>query len=83
MCPNDKYDQGRISPISLIVRLSEASYLLDKIHTTLHSPTEEHAFSMEELNLAVQALTNLQTILNEEIGNGSSLYAGGLVFCNT
>jgi hypothetical protein len=53
------------------------------MHNKLNSPTEELAFNMQELVLTVQALTNLQTILNEEIGDGIHLYSGGLDFCNT
>jgi hypothetical protein len=38
---------------------------------------------MEELILIVQTLINLQTIMNEEIGDGIRLYAGGLGLCHT
>lgn len=37
---------------------------------------------MEELFLTIQTITNLQTILNEEIGSGFHLYAGGWGLCN-
>jgi hypothetical protein len=83
MCPTHQHDQDRASPICRLARLFEASSLLDKIHTTLNSPTAEHAFNMEELILTVQTLINLQTILNEEIENRIHLYAGGLGLCNT
>lgn len=43
----------------------------------------ELSFNMEEFILAVQASINLQTILNEEIGNGVHIYVGGLSLCIT
>ncbi|KAH6669808.1 hypothetical protein B0J14DRAFT_671429, partial [Halenospora varia] len=82
ICPTHLHDQDRTSPICRLARLFEASSLLDKIHTTLNSPTAEHALNVEELILTVQTLINLQTILNEEIGDGIHLYAGGLGLCN-
>ena len=83
MCPTHQHDQDRTSPICRLARLVEASSLLDKIHTTLNSPTAESAFNIEELILTVQTLVNLQTILSEEIGDGIHLYAGALGLCNT
>ncbi|KAK9328270.1 hypothetical protein V1520DRAFT_328417 [Lipomyces starkeyi] len=83
LCLTNLHHQNRTNPICRLARLFEASSLLDKIHTTLNSPTAEHAFNMEELILTFQTLINLQTILNEEIGDGIHLYAGGLSLCNT
>jgi len=83
VCPTHQQAQDRTSPIYLLARLVEASSLLDKVHTTLNNPTAEHAFNVEEWILTLQTLTNLQTILNEEIGDGIHLYAGGLSLCNT
>jgi hypothetical protein len=83
LCPTHLHDQIRRNPICRLARLFEASCLLDKIHTTLNSPTAENAFNTEELILTVQTLINFQTILNEEIGDGIHLYAGGLGLCNT
>jgi hypothetical protein len=37
---------------------------------------------MEELILTVQTIINLQTILDEEAGDRSLLYQGGLGLCN-
>ncbi|KAK9252678.1 hypothetical protein V1507DRAFT_436037 [Lipomyces tetrasporus] len=81
LCPTHLHHQDRTNPICRLARLFEASSLLDKIHTTLNSPTAEHAF--KELISTVETLINLQTILNEEIGDGVQLYAGGLGLCNT
>ncbi|KAF4631364.1 hypothetical protein G7Y89_g6759 [Cudoniella acicularis] len=83
LCPTHQQDQDRTSPLCRLSRLFEASSLLDKIHTTVNSPTAEHAFNMDEVILTVQTLINLQTILDEEIGDGIHLYAAGLGLCNT
>jgi hypothetical protein len=83
MCPTHHQEQDRTSPKCRLARLYEASSLLDKIHTTLNSPTAEHAFNMGELILTVQTLINLETILTVEIRDGIQLYAGGLGLCNT
>jgi hypothetical protein len=83
VCPTHQHDQDRSSAIVRLSRLFEASSLLDQIHTTLNSPTAEDAFNMEELILTIQTLLNLQTILNEDVGDGVHLYAGGLSLCNT
>lgn len=42
----------------------------------------DHAYNMEELILIVQTIINLETILNEEIGDGIQIYAGGLSLCD-
>ncbi|KAE9367245.1 hypothetical protein N431DRAFT_495533 [Stipitochalara longipes BDJ] len=83
LCPTHDHNQDPTTSICRFSRLVEASSLLDKINTGLNSPTAEHAFTMEELMLTVQTSVNLQTILNEEIGNGIHLYSGGLALCNT
>jgi hypothetical protein len=60
--------------------------LLDKIHNATEAidrPTPEVIFDKDELILTVQALVNLQTLLNEEIGDGTPLYSGGVAFCHT
>lgn len=83
MCPAHQHDHSRTSPICSLSRIVEASSLLDKIHTTLNSPTVEHEFNTEELILTVQTLINLQTIVSGEIGDGIHLYSSGLGLCNT
>jgi hypothetical protein len=83
ICPTHQHDQDRTSPIYRLARLLEASSLLDVIHTTLNSPTAEHAFNIDELMLTVQTLINLQAILDEEIGASIYLYSCGLGLCNT
>lgn len=55
--------------------------MLDKIHTTMNSPTSEQIFNMEEVMLTVKASTTLQTILIEEILAEDHLYSGGLGLC--
>jgi hypothetical protein len=60
--------------------------LLDKIHNAIEAidrPTPEVIFDKDELILTVQALVNLQTLLNEEIGDGMPMYSGGVAFCHT
>jgi hypothetical protein len=52
------------------------------MNTGLNSLTGEHRFNMDELILTVQTSVNLQTILNEEIGDGVHVYSGGLALCN-
>ncbi|KAK9234997.1 hypothetical protein V1525DRAFT_452332 [Lipomyces kononenkoae] len=59
-----------------------ASALLDRMHSTINNPTIEQVFNVEELLLTIQTITNLQTILNEEIGGGIHLYTGGWGLCN-
>ena len=83
MCPTHQPNQDQNNPIYRLSRLFEASSLLDKIHTTINSPTAEHALNLEELILTVQTLINLRTILTEEIGDGIHLYSSGLSLCNT
>jgi len=82
LCPTHMHRQNRADPICRLARLVEGSSLLDKIHTTLNSPTVEHTFNIEEILLTVQALLNLQTILSEELGSKNLLYVGGLRLCN-
>jgi hypothetical protein len=60
--------------------------LLDKIHNaieTIDRPTPEVVFDKDELILTVKASVNLQTLLNEEIGDGIPLYSSGVAFCHT
>jgi hypothetical protein len=83
MCPAHQHGHNRTSPVCSLSRIFEASSLLDKIHTTLNSPTVEHEFNTEELILTVQTLINLQTIVSGEIGDGIHLYSSGLGLCNT
>jgi hypothetical protein len=80
--PTHQHDQDRTSPICRLIRLYEASSLLDKIHTILNSPTTEHTFNVEELLLTIETSINLQTILHEDTGDGVHLYVGGLALCN-
>ncbi|RFU34735.1 hypothetical protein B7463_g1620, partial [Scytalidium lignicola] len=82
ICPTNQHDQDQTSPIFRLSRLLQASSLLDKIHATINSPMADHPFNFDELILTIQTITNLQTILNEEIGDGIHLYAGGLGLCN-
>ncbi len=56
--------------------------MLDKIHTTINSPTSERMFNMEEMMLTVKTSTTLQTILAEEILAEDHLYSGGLGLCH-
>jgi hypothetical protein len=65
-----------------LARLVEASSLLDRIHNTLNTPTAEHGINVEELILTVQAIINLQMVLDKEVGDGVWLYSGGLGLCN-
>ncbi|TAQ87791.1 hypothetical protein B7494_g3891 [Chlorociboria aeruginascens] len=82
MCPAHQQEQDRTSPICRLSRLLEASALLDKIHAILNNPTAEHAFNIDELLLTIHAALDLQTILNDEIGDIKPLYAGGLGLCD-
>jgi hypothetical protein len=83
VCLTHERDQDRTSPICRFALFFEASSLLDKFHTTLNCPVGEKAFNMEELVLTVQTTINLQTIVNEDIGNGMHIYAAGFALCNT
>jgi hypothetical protein len=56
---------------------------MDKIHTTINSPTSEPKFNMEEMMLTVKTVNTLQTILIEEILTEHHLYSGGLGLCYT
>ncbi|KAH7403566.1 hypothetical protein BKA64DRAFT_707051 [Cadophora sp. MPI-SDFR-AT-0126] len=68
--------------IQALDRFSESFYLLDKVYNTLHSPTYEERFNIEEITLTVQTLSNLQTILLEETGDKLPLYNVALCLCN-
>ncbi|KEF55877.1 uncharacterized protein A1O9_07457 [Exophiala aquamarina CBS 119918] len=81
LCPTH-FHQDPTNPIFPLARLVEASNLLDKIHTTINSPTAESTFNIEEYILTIQTIINLQTILNTEIENRIHLYSGGLGLCN-
>ncbi|EXJ82580.1 hypothetical protein A1O3_06393 [Capronia epimyces CBS 606.96] len=82
LCPTHWHGQDPTDPICRLARLVEASFLLDKTHSILNSPTAEHTINIEELILTVQTIINLQTILGEEVKDGVHLYAGGLSLCN-
>ncbi|KAG4441185.1 hypothetical protein IFR05_003303 [Cadophora sp. M221] len=83
MCMTQWRRTGQAGLVSTVARFPEASYLLDKVYTALNSPTAELAFNIEEISLTVQTLSNLQTILLDETGDGIPLYTVGLTFCNT
>ncbi|KAK5677467.1 hypothetical protein LTS10_010039 [Elasticomyces elasticus] len=74
--------EDRDKPFSRFARLVEASSLLDKIYTTISSPTSERKFNMEEVMLTVKTSITLQTILTEEILADDHLYSGGLALCH-
>lgn len=80
VCPSQH--DARKNSIWFLARLVEASYLLDKVHTHVHSPTPEHTFNMEEVMLTVQTLYNLQTILLEEVSSDLRLYNSAWLVCN-
>lgn len=82
LCPTHQRGQDRTSPVCRVSRLFEASTLLDKIHATLNNPSTEQMINLDEFFLTIQTVSNLQTILNEEIGSGVHLYNGGWVICN-
>lgn len=86
MCPTHERSSDHSSPIARLARLFEASLLLDKIHNAtvaMTRPIPEVIFEKDELFVTVQALINLQTLLNEERGDGNPIYAGGVAFCHT
>ncbi|KAH9218368.1 hypothetical protein DL95DRAFT_521379 [Leptodontidium sp. 2 PMI_412] len=83
MCMTEWRRTSQTGLMSTVARFPEASYLLDKVHTALNSPTAEQAFNIEEITLTVQTLSNLQTILLDETGDGIPLYTVGLTFSNT
>lgn len=56
--------------------------MLDKIHTTINSPTSEQIFNMEEVMLTVKTSMTLQTILAKEIPTEEHIYSGGLALCH-
>jgi hypothetical protein len=56
--------------------------MLDKIHTTINSPTSEQTFNMEEVMLTVKTTITLQTILTEEVLTEDHIYSGGLGLCH-
>ncbi|TVY86578.1 hypothetical protein LAWI1_G007127 [Lachnellula willkommii] len=82
LCPTHDPDHDRTDSICRLSRLIEASSLLEKIHITLNSSSIEHESNIEELILTVQTLVVLQGILNQEVGDGTYLYSGGLNLCN-
>lgn len=81
LCPTHEPDQDKNTPVSRFSRLVEASAMLDKIHTTIHSPTPEQIFNMEEVLLTVKTTITLQTISTEEILAEDHIYSGGLGLC--
>ncbi|TVY41848.1 hypothetical protein LOCC1_G004835 [Lachnellula occidentalis] len=82
LCPTHNPDQDRTGSICRLSRLIEASSLLEKIHITLNTSPVEHEPNIAELILTVQTLVVLQGILNQEVGDGIYLFAGGLNLCN-
>ena len=72
----------RAAQLCRLSRLSDAFTLLDKFQTSFHSPTAEHAFSVEEVTLIVKATEALQKVLLEEIPAGRELYSGALAICD-
>ncbi|KAF2115878.1 hypothetical protein BDV96DRAFT_59676 [Lophiotrema nucula] len=83
LCPTHEPNQDKNSPVSRFARLVEASAMLDKIHSTINSPTSEQTFNMEEVMLTVKTSISLQTLLTEEILAEDHLYSGGLGLCHT
>ena len=63
------------------VRLFETSNLVDKVHTTLHEPTAQHSFNMEEVMLIVKTLNSLEAVLLQDIPEESKIYASSLSIC--
>src|SRR3954452_12835112 len=61
LCPTHEPNQDKNSPVSRFARLVEPSAMLDKIHTTINSPTSEQIFNLEEVILTVKTTTTLQT----------------------
>ena len=82
LCPTHELNQDKNSPVSHFARLVEASAMLDKIHTTIHSPTSEQIFNMEEVMLTVKTSIALQTILTKETLAEDHIYSGGLGLCH-
>ncbi|KAK5712459.1 hypothetical protein LTR15_012039 [Elasticomyces elasticus] len=82
ICPSLKPNQDRQSLYSRFARLVEASSLLDKMYTTISSPTSEQTFNVEEVMLTVKTSISLQTILSEEIPPEDHLYSAGLCLCH-
>lgn len=56
--------------------------MLDRIHTTIHSPTSEQMFNMEEVMLTIKTSVSLKTILVDDIRVDDHLYSGALGLCN-
>ena len=81
-CTTPEPNHDKNSHISRFARLVEASAMLDKIHTTINSPTSEQIFNMEEVMLTVKTSLTLQTILTEKILAEDHLYSGGLGLCH-
>ncbi|KAF1809826.1 hypothetical protein P152DRAFT_516511 [Eremomyces bilateralis CBS 781.70] len=81
LCPTHEPNQDKNSPVSRFARLMEASAMIDKIHTTINSPTSDQIFNIEEMMLTVKTSIALQTILTEEILAEDRLYSGGLGLC--
>ncbi|KUJ07160.1 uncharacterized protein LY89DRAFT_631706 [Mollisia scopiformis] len=82
LCPTHEPNQDKNSPRARFARLVEASAMLDKIHTTINSPTSEQIFNLEEVMLTVKTSTTLQTLLTEEILAEDHLYSGTLGLCH-
>ncbi|RAL04828.1 fungal specific transcription factor domain-containing protein [Aspergillus ibericus CBS 121593] len=76
-------EENRSSPLSQFSRMVDASALLDSIHNVLHNPTSEQAFNVEEMQLFVETLHSLRTLLVEEIDEADAIYSGALDLCHT
>lgn len=83
LCPTHEPNQDKTSPVSRFARLMEASAMLDKIHTTINSPTSEQIFNVEEVVLTVKTSISLQTTLTEEMLVEDHIYSGRLGLCHT
>jgi hypothetical protein len=56
--------------------------MLDKIHTTINSPTAEQVFNKEEVLLIVETSIALQQILADEVPTRDRIYSGGMTLLN-
>ncbi|KAH8588085.1 hypothetical protein B0O99DRAFT_747078 [Bisporella sp. PMI_857] len=70
-------------PSTAFSRLFEASILLDNIHTTLHQPTPQVSFNIEEVTTIVRTLTSFETVVTQETPEKSKLFSSCLILSST